>query len=117
MAISWLNGVISVRDDLFGETFILFEVSQSSRVCMYCCRLAAAVWYCGCCVLTVRSSAYDIRCVFGSVGRGMSCMKWLKKIIINLIIIIKSRRSSNQFLLKWVFFKACHTLGVFYVTQ
>ena len=53
MAISWLNGVISVREDLFGETFILFEVSQSSRVCMYCCRLAAAVLYCGCCVLIV----------------------------------------------------------------
>lgn len=80
MAISWLNGVISVREDLFGETFILFEVSQSSRVCMYCCRLAAAVLYCGCCVLIVRSSAYDIRCVFGSVGRGMSCMKRLKSV-------------------------------------
>ena len=43
MAISWLNGVISVREDLFGETFSLFEVSQSSKMCKYCCRLAAAV--------------------------------------------------------------------------
>ena len=41
---------------------------------MYICRLAAAVWYLGCCDMTVRSSAYDMRCVFGSVGAGMSCM-------------------------------------------
>ena len=47
---------------------------------MYCCRLAAAVWNFGCCDFTVRSSAYDIRCVFGSVGRGMSCMKRLKSV-------------------------------------
>ena len=69
---------MSVREDLFGETFSLFEVRQSFKMCMYCCRLAAAVWNFGCCDLTVRSSAYDIRCVFGSVRRGMSCMKRLK---------------------------------------
>ena len=53
-----------MSDDLFGETFSLFEVSQFSKMCIYCCRLAAAVRSFGCCVLTVRSSAYDIRCVW-----------------------------------------------------
>ena len=80
MAISWLNRVISVREDLFGKIFSLFEISQSSKMCNYCCRLAAAVWNCGCSDLTVRSSAYDIKCVFVSVGRGMSCMKKLKSV-------------------------------------
>ena len=47
MAISWLNGLISVREDLFGETFSLFEVSEPSKMIKYCYRLAAAVWCLG----------------------------------------------------------------------
>ena len=66
--------MISVRDDLLGETFSLFVVSMDSSLLMYIYKLATAVWYLGCCDMTVRSLAYDIKCVFGSVGAGMSCM-------------------------------------------
>ncbi len=58
---SLLCGVISVRDDLFVETFILFVVSQFSSVCVYSCSCVAAVSYLGCCESIVRSSAYVMR--------------------------------------------------------
>ena len=54
-----------VREDLFVETFSRFEVNMNSKMFKYCCRLAVAVWSFGCWDLTVKSSAYDIRCVFG----------------------------------------------------
>ena len=80
MAISWLKGLIRVREDLFGETFSLFEVSHPPKMFKYCLRLAAAVWSFGCWDLTVSSSAYDNRCVFGSEGRGRSCINRLKSV-------------------------------------
>ena len=47
MAVSWWKEVIRVREDLFGETFSLFEVSEPSKMIKYCYRLAAAVWCLG----------------------------------------------------------------------
>ena len=43
--ISLLKEVISGRDDLLGETFSLFVVSQVSDWLMYSCSLTAAVSY------------------------------------------------------------------------
>ena len=31
--------------------------------------------------MIVRSTAYDMRCMFGSEGSGMSCMKGLKNVV------------------------------------
>ena len=66
--------MIGVREDLFGETFSLFVVSQSSSWFLYACRLVDAVLCLGCCSVTLGSSAYDMICLFGSRGAGMSCM-------------------------------------------
>ena len=67
--------MISVRDDLLGETLSLFVVSQFSSWFICTCRSAADASYLGCCDMTARSTmAYDMRCVLGSVGAGMSCM-------------------------------------------
>ena len=51
---------------------------EKLSVCCY--RLAAVVWCFGCSDLIVRSSAYDISCVFESTGRGISCMNRLKSV-------------------------------------
>ena len=63
---------------MLGETSILLVASQISRCLMYACRLAAAVSSLGCRDMTVSSSAYGMRYVFGSVGTGMSCMQRLE---------------------------------------
>ena len=73
-AIPLLKEVFIVRDDLLGKTFSLFVASQVFSWLMYTCTLVAAVSYLGCCDITVKSSAYDTRCVFGCVGAVMSCM-------------------------------------------
>ena len=72
--ISLLKEVISVRDDLLGEAFSLFVVSQTFRSLMYCCRLAGSVSELGLWEKTVRSSACDLSCVFGSMGDGTLCI-------------------------------------------
>ena len=73
---------MSVREDLFEETFLLLLVSQCSSVWMLSCSCVAAVSYFGCCESTVRSSAYDMEWVFGWVGVlvGMSCMNKMNSV-------------------------------------
>ena len=61
-------------DDLIGETISLFAASQVCSWFMYCCRLPVAVSCLGCWDMTVRSSAYDMGCVFGSEGNGIWCI-------------------------------------------
>ena len=78
-ATSLLKEVISVRDDLLGGTFSLFVVSQASSWLMYCYKLTAAISYLGWWDMTVRSSAYDMRCVFWSMEDEMPCIQRLKK--------------------------------------
>ena len=71
MAISWFKEMISVIDDCWGRLQSVV-VSQVGSWFMYCCRLGAAVLCLGCWDMTVKSSAYEMRCVFGSVRAGMS---------------------------------------------
>lgn len=54
---SWLYGVMSVREDLSVETFILLLCSQFSNAFMYICNCVAAVSYLGFCEVMVMSSA------------------------------------------------------------
>ena len=60
---------MSVREDLFVETFILLLVSHCSNVWMQCCSCVAAVSCLGCCESIARSSACDMEWVFGGGGR------------------------------------------------